>query len=58
MEFSEVLLKDIYNKVKVEGWNAFDAVRAFGEAWGYSRMERYSLMDAYVKYCENVSKTS
>lgn len=58
MEFSEVLLKDIYNKVKVEGWNAFEAVRAFGEAWGYSRRERGELFEAYAKYCENVSKTS
>jgi hypothetical protein len=35
-----------------------EAVRAFGEAWGYSRMERGKLFSAYAKYCENVSKTS
>ena len=58
MEFSEILLEDIYKKVKVEGWNAFDAVRAFGEAWGYSRRERGELFEAYAKYCEKVVKTS
>jgi hypothetical protein len=58
MEFSEVLLEDIYKKVKLEGWHPMEAVRAFGEAWGYSRMERGKLFSAYAKYCENVSKTS
>jgi hypothetical protein len=51
-KFPEVLLEDIYKKVKVEGWHPMGAVRAFGEAWGYNGSQRAELFDEYVKYCE------
>lgn len=50
MNFSNVLLEDIYQKVRKDGVNAMDAVRAFGEAWGYNRRERFELFEAYAEY--------
>lgn len=52
MEFSQILLKDIYNKVKVDGWHPMEAVRAFGEAWGYNRSQRGELFEAFAQYCD------
>ena len=53
MEFSKILLEDIYKKVKVEGWHPMEAVRAFGEAWGYNRCERFELFESFDQYCED-----
>jgi hypothetical protein len=52
MEFSKILLEDIYNKVKVDGWNAMDAVSTFGEAWGFKRNQRFELFEAFAQYCD------
>jgi hypothetical protein len=51
-KFPEVLLEDIYKKVKIEGWHPMEAVRSFGEAWGYNGSQRAELFAEYVKYCE------
>ena len=53
MEFSKVLLEDIYNKVKVDGWHPMEAVRAFGEAWGFNHNQRGELFEAFAQYCDN-----
>lgn len=58
MEFSEVLLKDIYRLVKEEGHHPMSVVSQLGEIWGYNRRERGELFAAYAKYCEKVAKTS
>ena len=51
MEFSKVLLEDIYKKVRVDGKNAMDVCMVLGEEWGYKRSQRNELFKAYMEYC-------
>ena len=53
MEFSEVLLENIYKTVREEGRNAMDVCMTLGEAWGYKRSQRGELFQAYKEYCIN-----
>ena len=51
-KFPEFLLEDIYKKVKLEDWHPMEAVRTFGEMYGFKRNERAELFEAFAKYCE------
>ena len=52
MKFSKILLEDIYNKVKVDGWHPMEAVSAFGEVWELKRNQRFELFEAFAQYCD------
>lgn len=51
MSFEKSLLENIFEEVKVNGCHPMEAVRAFGEAEGFSRGECANLFKAFVEFC-------